>query len=192
MKDFEFIIRNGRYRITFWDLFPIIIILSGIFGLEFVLSIIINSLSNKLIVLFCSIVLATFFTIYFFHNLLKVKSFKSFHNSSINSIENIIINISTKFNLQLYRQNNHVYKMSYFLPNYYYLTLFKTKKVVTIITVDSSILINIGNFNLIKTTNFFRDKKSSEILSYLEKEIKDNAIEKKYNILKPSLHLSKN
>jgi len=145
-----------------------------------------------LIVLFCSIVLATFLTIYFFHTLLKVKSFKLFHNKSKNSIENIIADVSTEFNLQLYKQDNNVYKMVYFLPNYYYFKLFKTKSVVTIITVDNSILINIANFDSIKTMNFFRDKKSSEIFSYLEEEIKDNAIEKKYNILKPSLHLNKN
>jgi len=121
-----------------------------------------------------------------------VKSFKLFHNKSKNSIENIIADVSTEFNLQLYKQDNNVYKMVYFLPNYYYFKLFKTKSVVTIITVDNSILINIANFDSIKTMNFFRDKKSSEIFSYLEEEIKDNAIEKKYNILKPSLHLNKN
>jgi len=161
MKDFEFIIRKGRFRIVFWDLFFIGIFLFGIMVFSLVFILYSESIYIKNIIIILSFVILIFVSLLYYKTLLNRISFHYYVNNTPKTIESIISEISLEYSLKLHKQDANVFHSFYFLPSRFW--MFKRKKDVYFILCDNTIMINIRNSDETIVFNIFRDRKAKEI-----------------------------
>ncbi len=191
MNDIDYIIRTGRTKINFEYLFPIIINLFSIIGLSFAVIWITEDLMMKYLIIIFSFVIIILVCFLHFKSLIHRISFYRYVNNSKNSLVDIVSEISVKFSLKLYKENNGftVFKMNYYLPFGFW--IFKTKKDITLIAFNNEILLNICNSNKSVLYNF-KDLKAEQINFLLEEKMCQKGTVENYIIFEPYNHLFKN
>ncbi len=179
MKDINYIIRKGRFRITLWDLYFIGIVFFAIIALLFVTIWILDAMfvakQVKYTLLICSFVILVLVSFLYFKTLLDRISFDYYVNNSSKTIESIILEISEEFSLDLYKKNLNAFYSYYYLPFRYW--KLKEKKDVYLIFYDNTIMINIRNSEGTTKFSFLKDRKELEIKKALELKTNQTLIE---------------
>jgi hypothetical protein len=187
MYDVDFILKKGRFRITFWILFPLLIQIFGLSVIVFIMLLKTEELFDNHIVAVVSFLVLVLIWIVQYKNLLKNISFKRYVNQSNNTLEDIIADLSKEFLLVLYTKGNSVFIMNYRGNSLF--NIFKIKKQVNLILDGNAILINIRNSNEMDLYSF-NDIQEHLFLESLKRKIQSDSKVKKYKI--DNLLLSKN
>ena len=167
MIDINYILRKGRFKIVFWDLFIFGIIILGVIVFSLVITIYSKPLYQREIVILTSFFIVLVLCFLFFKNLIVRVSFDSYINKSTKDNNDIILEIKDEFSLKLFDQNKNTFSFFYYLPTKIW--RFKIRKNIHIIFDENLIMINIRNsdnsivFNLIKDQLALKIKKSLEI-----------------------------
>lgn len=161
MKNIDYIIQKGRFKIILWDFFFISIILFGIMG--FSLVIIAHTEENyiKLFTTILTFIVLIMISFLYSRTLINKISFEYYINKSTKTNEKIISEILNEFSLNLYKQSENVFHSFYYLPFRFW--KFRIKKDVYFIIYDNTIMLNVRDSDDTIVFNLFRDKKEISI-----------------------------
>lgn len=166
MQNIDNIIYKGRFKISFWDLFFVGLLLFGLITLLFLSILYCNSNYTQNILIIFSLITTTLISFFFCKVLFKKITFNYFMNYSTKSNHNIILEIASELSLNLYKHTPNVFYLFHYTTSK--LWSFTTKKTVCFIVNDSTIMLNIRNADVTIALNFFSDSKQSAIKNSLK------------------------
>lgn len=151
LYDIDFIIRKGRFKITFYDLHRIVVFYFAllIFIMVIVYATSISPLNKILFIIFCSVGIFLI-TLFLLRGLLTRVSFEHFiNNSSKTENQESITQILNSLSLEIFSKNGVIY-------SYYYkrILFFKVKQDIYFIPLNNGILLNIRNSQETQMFNF--------------------------------------
>lgn len=168
MQDISYIIRKGRFKITFWETYKIFFLLFGLIMIALMLISSIETTRYRNVTIAISIVMILLVGFILLKSLINRLSFDNYLNTSEETSEEIVSEVLNQFSLQLYKKDSYLYYSSYYLQTGFW--RLKIKKEIYFVIYENTILLNIRNYDPAIIFNF-SDNLSEKIKRLLDKKV---------------------